>query len=104
MPRWTPAPAGALSRRHRPSFIHHHSSPHQFLAVAILDRPLRRGVILNLDEPKPPGLPGKSIAHHRDCVDRYTLAGEKCLDVILICRVRQVSYKELFHRQLLKIR
>src|SRR5580700_9321640 len=96
MPRRTSAtPARAFSRCHGASFVHHHCSPHQILAVATVDRPLRRGVVLDLDEPEPPRLSGKTVAHHRDCVDRHSLAGEKILDVRLIRRVRQVSYKEL---------
>src|SRR5580704_2351342 len=69
MPRRTFAtPARAFSRCHGASFVHHHCSPHQILAVATVDRPLRRGVVLDLDEPEPRAFPGKTLRHPLACV------------------------------------
>jgi hypothetical protein len=87
----------SLARSHRTRLVHYHRPAHQFLTMAILDRLLRRGVIVDFDEAEPAGLSRKTVSHDGYGRDRNPLAGEKILYVRLICRVREISYKELLH-------
>src|SRR5581483_2386298 len=98
---WTPATA--FARSHGTGFVHHQSAAHQILAVAHIDGPLGRGVIVNFHEPEAPDLAGEAVAHNHHRVHVDTCISKEILKIRLVRGVQQISYEKLLHRTLLTV-
>jgi hypothetical protein len=94
---WSPTGAGAFTRRHRTSLVHHQNPAAQLLAVTSLDGMLRGGIIIDFHESEPTGLARKSIPHNRHGIDGYTVIAKEILHIRFACGVGKISHKKLLH-------
>jgi hypothetical protein len=65
--------------------------------MAVFYGQLRGCVVLNFDKTESAGLAGETVAHDGYGIYSDAVSGKEILEVGLIRRVREISYKELFH-------
>src|SRR5579871_4108847 len=73
------AAARAFPGGHGTRLIHYHGAAHQVLAVAIVDRGLRRGIVVDFHKTEPAGLAREAVTHNGHCVDRNSSVGKEIL-------------------------
>src|SRR5580692_978090 len=73
------AAARAFPGRHGTRLIHYHGPAHQVLAVAIVDRGLRRRIVADFHKTEPAGLAREAVTHNGHCIDRNSSIGKEIL-------------------------
>lgn len=83
-----------VTRLHRTRFVDDELAAHQLLPVAASHGPVRRIVVVDLDEREAPRFAGLAVADDTDIVSGITLARKEIENVLFVRTIGQVAYEK----------